>query len=251
MGNFYLVKYVLVFFAALTSLDNVIAVTADTEAEAVCKVNKAFVRLFATGQEGLVIIEGADGAISSTSPVSGYVKNMTTEQRVDFVPTVEMSFSVQINAKTGDKIRVYARNDESKRSYGTFVVTDNMSVKEVYFAGDSTETAIKEYPEQCIDVNDDGQGLAPSVESTTFFPKLEIEKTEVAESGTNMAVVIMIVNTDTGEVVSTTQVTGKAKAYADKSEKNFNIMIQRIINRCTNIIESEIFRPDLPRAESE
>ena len=245
----------------------------NSEDKPYCKVNKALITIAPGSGPQTVTITGSPGAITSTSPVSAYVKNEDTGVRSNITLAENMSFSIEVAAATGQKVRVYATNRQGKRSYGTFDIptlpssaaprqlttTSQPSVatsvltpqtfgtKPQPAAGNSgshTTSAVKEY--SIMNLHPDTEpALMINGETIT----LESETNTEEPDGTNLAVVIMIVNTDNGQVLSTSQITGKSKTYADKSPENFKIMIQRILDRCKNIISSEILRPDFKRTQ--
>ncbi len=241
-----LLKLVGIAFLALTSINDVMTIGNDVDVSPVCKVNKNLINVYAGEAPGFVLVEGSSGCVTSTSLAAAYAKNLISGDRAEITLKGDMSFSVQLKANPGDKIRVHAQNIEGKRSYGTFDIAQVMPAKQIIpkpipLEQGQAVLAVKEY-----DLPSD-QNKAET--STVFAGELDYNKDP--ENGTNLAVIIMVVNTDTGKVLATTQVEGKSKAYAEKSDKNFTIMLSRITDRCRNIIESEIFRPNFKRNESE
>ena len=240
-----------------------------------CKVNKPLITISAGTAIGTITITGTPGSISSTSAATAYAKNVETGTRADITLAEDYSFTVQLTANPGHKIRVYSSNRQGKRSYGTFEVPNlpqSVTTPQPSAAVD-TASARPLQPAAAIQQPADSSPIAANIPDTaptqsaikeysivnlesTTRPALMVNGEQVAAApqpiddptdGTNLAVVIMIVNTDSGQVLSTTQITGKSKTYAEKSPENFKIMIQRILDRCKNIISSEILRPNLDR----
>ncbi len=248
-----------------------------------CKVNKNLITISPGTTPGTVTISGRPEAITSTSIATVYAKNAETGTRANVTLAEDMSFTVEIKAEPGQKIRVYANNREGKRSYGTFNIENSMIAQEP--AREPSQT-LRSTPDSAVStpqtaaiaqsaassrdnsaILEDSFHTTPAVKEYSVMtlpsdpqPAFMVNGQEVSTtpqpdnddpSGTNLAVVIMIVNTDTGQVLSTTQVTGKSKTYAEKSPENFKIMIQRILDRCKNVISSEILRPNLDRTPLE
>ena len=239
-----------------------------------CKVNKTMITITPGTTPGTIAITGVPGSISSSTSATAYAKNVETGIRTDIALNEDMSFIIELEAAAGQKVRIYASNRQGKRSYGTFNIEKSMLIRDhpqppaavrnpaaqTFQPSASSQTpaladapllkqelhttpAVKEYSVMTLP-SDPQPALMVNGQSVSTIP----EPADDDPDGTNLAVVIMIVNTDSGQVLSTTQVSGKSRTYADKSPENFKIMIQRILDRCKNVIESEIFRPDFKRS---
>lgn len=214
--------------------------------EPACKVNKPLIKVYAGQGTGDFILVGKAGAITTTSVASVYVSNTNSGTRTEIVLAADYSFTVNIKAAAGDKIRVNAQNAQGKKSYGSFNITGAevpFQNQNVTISNEQVVPAIKTY-----DLPSESQAEIPEVSVKSVAQVQTIYADEMSFNndpaiGTNIAVVVIVINTDTGDVLSTSRISGKSKVYAEKSKENFRIMIDRIINRCTNIIESEIFRP--------
>jgi hypothetical protein len=94
-----------------------------TEApESKVKVHKKHIRVLPPDEQGMVSVVGKPGAISSSSAVSLEIANVTTGVSLAAEQESDGSFAMKIAGVAGDKIRVYARNAEGKKSRGTFKV---------------------------------------------------------------------------------------------------------------------------------
>ncbi len=233
-------------FVALTSMNSILTVNSGVDSTPACKVNKNLITVYATSVAGEVVVEGKPGSITSTSEVVVNINNLISGVRVDVAVSEDMSFQGTIKANPGDKLRVNAQNVQGKKSYGTFDVSVGMPKRaQLSLATENSALpAVMEY---------DLPARAPALKEVAVEDIYEGDMAfnEDPEGGTNLSVIVMVINTDSGEVLTTKQINGKSRTYAEKSPKNFAIMIDRIVNRCTNIIKSEIFRPDTERTPIE
>lgn len=239
-------------FVALTGFNDVVSLAQKEQVDPVCKVNKPLVRIYAAQDKNEYLVVGKPGAITTSSPATVYISNTNAGTRTEANLADDCSFMAKINAAPGDKLRVNAQNQQGKKSYGTFEVTGAEVPYQQQVIADKAlaQPAVKTYDlSDQTGVIPDDRVTAPvgsHAQVQTIYAD-EIEFNADPSQGTNLSVVVMIINTDTGDVVSTTKISGRSRAYAEKSQDNFRIMIDRIIDRCTNIVESEIFRPDFPR----
>jgi len=86
------------------------------------KVHKDLISIAPPDQNGLVLVTGQPGAIEATSNANLRIVNLTTKLIVTSLPNKDGSFQARISAAPVDQVRVYARNQQGKRSYGTFSV---------------------------------------------------------------------------------------------------------------------------------
>ncbi|MBN2064574.1 MAG: hypothetical protein JW745_07205 [Sedimentisphaerales bacterium] len=239
-------------FVALTGFNDVVSLSKKEPVEPACKVNKPLVRIYAGLDKNEYIVVGKPGAVTTSSTATVYISNVNAGTRTDAHLADDCSFMANINAAPGDKIRVNAQNQQGKKSYGTFDITGAEVPYQQQVIADKTlaQPAVKTYdiPDKASAASDDSYvvPVGSQAQVQTIYAD-DIAFSADPSEGTNLSVVLMVINTDSGDVVSTTKISGKSKAYAERSQDNFRIMIDRIIDRCTNIVESEIFRPDFPR----
>ncbi len=252
MGYSICLKLFSMGFVALTGFNDVVSLSKKEPVEPSCKVNKPLVRIYAAQEKNEYFVVGKPGAITTSSPATIYISNVNDGTRTEAHLADDYSFMAKINAAPGDKLRVNAQNQQGKKSYGTFDVTgaEVPYQQQVIVDKALAQPAVKTYDisDQSSDTSNDNAivPVGSHAQVQTIYAD-EMAFNAQPSQGTNLSVVVMIINTDTGDVVSTTKISGKSRAYAEKSQDNFRIMIDRIIDRCTNIVESEIFRPDFPR----
>ena len=91
-------------------------------AEPRVKVHKHLIEVMPPDQSGMTRITGQAGAIETTSEVRVQLIDMETKSKKQLTVQPDGSFTAAISVKSGHKIRIVARNQEKKRSQGTFTV---------------------------------------------------------------------------------------------------------------------------------
>jgi len=91
-------------------------------AEPKVKVHKTLIEVMPPDQSGVTRIIGRTGDIETTSAVRGQLIDMETKSKKQLTVQPDGSFPAAISVKSGHKIRIIARNQEKKRSQGTFTV---------------------------------------------------------------------------------------------------------------------------------
>ena len=90
------------------------------ETDSKIKLHKGKVSVSSPDNQGRVFIHGQAGAVKSRSRAVTEIVILKTAGTFDVAP--DGSFSAQVQADGGDKIRIQARNESKKKSYGTFTV---------------------------------------------------------------------------------------------------------------------------------
>lgn len=86
------------------------------------KVNKHLIKVTPPDNNGVVWITGQAGAIVSTSDFAVQLIDLETNQKLTLTVQPDGSFKVSVRDKEGHKIRILAKNEEKKSSYGTFTI---------------------------------------------------------------------------------------------------------------------------------
>ncbi len=172
--------------------------------QSLVKVHKPFVAISTPDEDGNISISGAPGAIETTSAARLTVQNLTADevQAVELGP--DGSFKAILAAVTGDKIRITATNQERKRSYGTFEVAGAAPVG-------------REPVGQIITEDDE------------------------RENSANLAVLVMIVDLDKGEIVSTRRIAGVIGADSGTSF-SMGLLVRNVMSKCLLAIKDELQR---------
>jgi len=184
-------------------------------AEPEVKVHKDKISVTAPDGQGMVLIKGAAGAIESTGRASLQLENLSTQERIDGEMEGDGGFAVKITAAAGQKVRVWARNEEGKKSYGTFTVP-----------GDSGETA-----KDKGDTTGSQNLPAPRRPAERRLPKQAEAK--------NLAVVVMVVDTGTGEVLASGRIAGVPKEGM-RDEEQYALSAQRIVSKSITAAKGEL-----------
>jgi len=90
--------------------------------EAKIKVHKNFITVGEPDAKGFVKVSGKAGAIETTSPAVAWLIRVAAKEKVSLAVNEDGSFEGSIAAKAGEKVRVQAKNQQKKQSYGTFTV---------------------------------------------------------------------------------------------------------------------------------
>ena len=205
------------------------------------KVHKGQIIVQRPDEKGVVHVHGAAGAIQSSSPAVVYIENLTTKSKIRINVNDDGGFEASIPATSKDRVRVRARNQEGKVSYGTFDVPVGQQA-------DAAEAVVESNEEV-----DEPIQLRPLLgHKRAKRIALEMKGSDAGKQDKDyigLAVIITVVNINTGEVVAAERIAGKTKHTVWQNDL-FNRTVQRIISRCFNIIRSEINRPNLHRRES-
>jgi hypothetical protein len=91
-----------------------------SETDSKIKLHKGKVSISNPDSIGQVTIRGQAGAVASTTPALTEIVVLKAAGIFNVNPNG--SFIAQVQAEGGDKIRIQARNESKKKSYGTFKV---------------------------------------------------------------------------------------------------------------------------------
>ena len=174
------------------------------------KIHKDKVAISAPNEAGMVLLRGAPGAVTSSSAVRLTVENLTTEQKITVPLGPDGSFETIIAAGPGDKMFALARNDEKKRSQGTFTVPAPVAGVSVVADGDTGPTP-------------DAGKAAPTPGTT--------------ESPGKLVVLIVVTNPSTNEIVAVKQLTGRPRSQAT----DLADLGKRIVERLAIALERELY----------
>ncbi|MBN1846798.1 MAG: hypothetical protein JW810_14025 [Sedimentisphaerales bacterium] len=187
--------------------------------QALIKVHKDKITVSAPSAEGVVRIEGAAGAIESTSSVVSLTAiNLSTTAKVPATAAPDGSFQVELLAAAQQRVRVEARNQEGKRSIGTFVVPA--------LDPDEPAAAWKTLP-------------VPAGEPTATAEDDSPEVVDRRAGGGNLAVLVLVIDMGKGELLAAERVVGVPRARM-KGEQLYLLAAENIIRRCVAAIQSEL-----------
>jgi len=199
------------------------------------KVHKNLISLNGPDSNGMVQVTGLAGAVEfpAEDKVIVKIENLTTKNKTDAALNPDGSFTGTISGQPSEQIKVLATNrNKKKQSYGTF------SIPELPPANDNTTSpaAVEQNPPAATDASNASKLTEPATanapDNTTPPGKQEL------------AVIITVIDTHTGQTISTQRVTGTVKAEPGQDGRLSSIA-KRIISRCAKVIQSEFNRPNL------
>jgi len=188
--------------------------------EQAVKVHKDMVKASPPDEQGKVVVVGGAGAITSNNPVKVDLIHLGRNEKVPMEINMNGSFRAEIAADTGEKIRVLARNKEG-RSYGTFTVPPKL--KSV--AGELQKVEAKSEVK-----------VSPVWRPAGTADKLKNDEME-------LAVIITVVNTKTGEIAAVRRIAGVSKAKQDQKEA-WGKVVDNIMEKCARVVEAELQRQE-------
>jgi hypothetical protein len=199
---------------------------------AAVKVHKNLISLHGPDANGMVQVTGLTGAVEfpAEDKVIVKIENLTTKNKTDAMLNPDGSFTVAVSGQPDEQIKISAANQHKKKqSYGIF------SIPALLPANDNTTSpaTAEQNPTTATDapkLTEPASASAP--DNTTLSGKQEL------------AVIITVIDTRTGQTISTQRVTGTVKAEAGQDGRLSNIA-KRIISRCTKVVQSEFNRPNL------
>jgi hypothetical protein len=199
------------------------------------KVNKSFITVWAPDEQGLVYVHGNSGAVESTSRATLQIINLTDNHKIPVSVNEDGGFQAKIKAVGGAKIKVLARNQQGERSYGTFTVPTDPNTQ--------TDPDNQPQPQPC-----QSQSLQPQPQPLTNQQQLIISQpfpsslTDVSPGdAAELAVIITVVNTNTGDIIAAKHIAGPTSAITGQT-KVLEAIAKNIIAKCTTIIMLEFKR---------
>jgi|GEM_PF-4491868 len=199
------------------------------------KVHKAKVAISAPNEAGIVVLRGAAGAVTSSSVVRLKVTNLTTDRETTVALAADGSFEALILARPGDKLRAVARNDEKKRSQGTFTVpaqavsvvgaSDESAEHAVALKGAAGDKASAARPE-----NRAAQALQDEAARATTAAGATV-------SSNRLSVLIVVTDPATNEVVAVRQLAGRSRSRTP----DLAVLGKRIVDRLATALSRELY----------
>jgi len=204
----------------------VIMLTGPAFGQVLVKVHKDKITVSAVNELGLIFVQGAPGAIETTSELTSLVvRNLSTNGKVLVQKMADGSFRAEIQGEPGNRIRVEARNQEGKRSIGTFDATVATTPTKPY-AGWQT---VKEVPQQPITpIPPD----APNPDTAYPIPPRKA-------GARNLAVMIMVIDMGRGELIAAERFVGVPRLNMP-GEQLYPFTAQNIIHKCIDAIRTEL-----------
>jgi len=194
-----------------------------TQAQGRVKVNKDLITVSPPDADGTVMLRGGPGAIANPGNVMLRVENLATEQRVGVALHADGSFSVEVTANAGERVRVLARKRGGNQSIGTFVVPGPLE-SPTSVPLPPTESAI---PPADPEILSPPSGLGAS-----------------RDDRARLAVVLVVLDSDTGQILGSEYVAGPTRARFRVTA--LDGIAQQIIERCRAVV----FRYLLPTPSS-
>jgi len=179
----------------------------------------------------MVQVTGLAGAVEfpAEDKVIVKIENLTTKNKTDATLNPDGSFTGAISGRPSEKIKVYAANQHKKKqSYGTFLIPALLP------ANDGTA------------LSTDAEHEPPATDASKLTePAPANEPDNTTPSGKQeLAVIITVIDTNTGQTISSQRVTGTVKIEPGQDGRLSSIA-KRIISRCAKVIQSEFNRPNL------
>jgi len=189
------------------------------------KVHKDMVKVYPPDKEGKVVVVGGAGAITCNKPVKADLIHLGRNEKVPMEINMNGSFRAEIKAVTGEKIRVKARNSEG-RSYGTFTVPPKLASE----AGE---------PKQLQPLIEKIEAVSEVQVSPVWKPAGAADKLKDTE--VELAVIITVVNTKTGEIAAVRRIAG-VNRRPSAQEKLYTNVVNNIMTKCAKVVKTELHR---------
>jgi len=200
------------------------------------KVHKPFITVLSPDGQGMVTVVGRGGAVEHIGPATVQLIRLSDNYKIPVKLGEDGGFEAEISAKAGEKVRVLARSQEGRRSYGTFTVP----------AG-TQPSPTRQRLQNEINVTDQHQPVS-SVSLSTWKPVVsdtiglthkpsKSPKNETIE----LAVIITVVNTNNGRIVAARRIAGPTRALPEQTDI-FNAIVKNIIDKCTAVATAEFRR---------
>lgn len=195
------------------------------------KVHKHLIEVMPPDQSGVTRIIGRTGAIETTSAVRGQLIDMETKSKKQLTVQPDGSFTAAISVKSGHKIRIIARNQEKKRSQGTFTVPSAPTEGDV-----PAVLPVPVNPRRSPD-------LVPALNVENSFamplPTDSVEALQHDADEVPVAVFINVVDMRTGHLLAYEQVEGTIKKDRAKRHPDPG-MLASFLKKCISILKVEM-----------
>jgi len=202
------------------------------------KVHKPFITVSSPNDEGMVIVVGRGGAVEYIGSATVRLIRLSDNYKIPVTLGENGSFEAEILAKAGEKIRVLARS-QGRRSYGTFTVpastTPGPTRQRSSEINITDQTTGQPQPVSSVSLST----LEPVASDTIGLTRkpLKSPKSETIE----LAVIITVVNIDSGRIVATRRIAGSTRALPEQTNL-FNAVVKNIIDKCTAVAMAEFER---------
>ena len=204
----------------------VMIIACPTFGQALVKVHKDKITVSAANELGLIFVQGEPGAIETTSELTSLVvRNLSTNAKVLVQKMADGSFRAEIQGEPGNRIRVEARNQEGKRSIGTFDAAVAATSTKPY-AGWQT---LKEVPQQ----------PTPPIPPDAPNPDTIYPISPRKAGARNLAVMILVIDMSKGELVAAERFVGVPRSNLP-DENLYPFTARNIIHKCIDAIRSEL-----------
>jgi len=205
-------------------------------AQQAVKVHKGLITVSGPGDDGLVEVSGAEGAIESGDPVRLRLMNLDTDQNVLVEWSEVGSFRAFIAAAAGQKVRVEAYNKVAKkRSIGTFTVPQGSGAAARVGQGTGKTETEAGVPRVTSDSETGGNLRATNDEGTVAGREAAGGKTGKRE----LVVLVAVVDGGTGQVLAKEQVTGMPWEKVRRAEQ-YKVVGKNIVRDCLAAVRSEL-----------
>ncbi|MCK5270641.1 MAG: hypothetical protein KAJ46_07650 [Sedimentisphaerales bacterium] len=204
------------------------------------KVHKPFISVSSPNDEGVVTVVGRSGAVEYIGSATVQLIRLSDNYKIPVTLGEEGSFEAKISAKAGEKIRVSARSQEGRRSYGTFTVpagappgpTRQHSNDEISVTDQPVD---QPQPVSSVSLST----LEPMASDTDRLPRKPSEK--LKNETVELAVIITVVNINSGRIVAARRIAGPTRARPEQTNL-FNAVVKNIIDKCTAVAMAEFRR---------
>jgi len=208
------------------------------------KVHKPFITLSLPNDQGVVTVVGRGGAVEYIGSATVQLIRLSDNYKMPVTLGEDGSFETEISAKAGEKIRVLARSQEGRRSYGTFTVpagappsqTEQRSNNEINI---TDQPADQSQPISSVSLST----FKPVASDTNSLPRKPSEKSK--NETIELAVIITVVNINSGRIVAARRIAGPTRALPEQTNL-FNAVVKNIIDKCTAVATAEFRRRTCP-----
>ena len=208
------------------------------------KVHKPFITVSSPNEQGVVTVVGRGGAVEHIGSATVQLIRLSDNYKIPVMLGEDGTFEAEISAEAGEKIRVLARSQEGRRSYGTFTVPAGAP------PGPTRQRSNDEISvtDQSADQSADQPQSVSSVSLSTWEPvvsdtiALSQKPLKTSETGrVELAVIITVVNTNSGRIVAARRIAGPTRALPEQTNL-FNAVVKNIIDKCTAVAMAEFRR---------
>ena len=211
---------------------------AHSAAQQPVKVHKGFITVSAPDGQGMVTVMGRAGAIESAGPVTVQLIRVADNYKIPLEIDREGGFAARVSAEGGEQIRIMARNQEGRQSYGTFKVPAGAAEPVGSEQPGATAKSVDGPPEQAEQTVTVSR-LKP--EPINPMPLVDKGQDQAEPETIELAVIITVVNTRSGEIIAAQRVAGPTRARPDQ-KVFFDKIIEGILDRCVSVIKAEFRR---------